>query len=134
MSKISIKYKDLTADVVTAVGILADKPISAVCAFKISRIIRELNNLMNDKQVSEAKILDKFAAKDENGEYVRFVLEDGTVDQSRIRVEDPEGYQTEMTELMELVVELEQEKLNFEDLRLDVATSKELYPLDFLFN
>ena len=46
---IKIKNSELTNETISALNILIDTDINAICAFRLSRIIKELTSIVEDK-------------------------------------------------------------------------------------
>ena len=52
---IKIKNSELTNETISALNILIDTDINATCAFRLSRIIKELTSIVEDKNKMETK-------------------------------------------------------------------------------
>ncbi len=82
----------------------------------------------------EKKIFDKYVAKDENGNPIPAKNEIGEVIEGAVNITEPELFTKEMSELMNVEVDLNYEKINFDDLGLKTAKVKDLMKLEFLFD
>lgn len=131
---IVIKNSQLTTETITALNALIELDINATTAFKLSRIIKELSSIVEDKLKMEKKILDKWVEKDENGENVIPLDKDGNALEGSVNITNPESFTKEMTELMEIETTILFDKLDFEDMGLVTAKIKDMIKLDFLFN
>ena len=131
---IKVKNSELSNETIQALNMLIDTDINATSAFKLSRIIKELSSIVEDKTKMEQKIIDKYTMKDESGNPVPVTNEDGSVVEGAINLTDPTAFQAEMEGLLEIENEIGYEKINFEDLRLETAKVKDLLTLEFLFN
>jgi hypothetical protein len=129
-----VKNSQLNNDTIQALNTLIDLDINAVSAFKLTRIIKDISEIVELKLKMEKKILEKYAEKDENGEFIRPTDQNGVVMTEAVNIIDVPSFTTEMDELMNMTHNLNHEKLNFEDLNLQTAKVKDLIKLEFLFN
>ena len=129
-----VNNSQLNNDTIQALNTLIDLDINAVSAFKLTRIIKDISEIVELKLKMEKKILDKYAEKDENGEFVRPTDQNGNLMTEAVNIIDVPSYTSEMDELMNMTHNLNHEKLNFEDLNLQTAKVKDLIKLEFLFN
>ena len=129
-----VKNSQLNNDTIQALNTLIDLDINAVSAFKLTRIIKDISEIVELKLKMEKKILEKYAEKDENGEFLRPTDQNGVVMTEAVNIIDVPSFTTEMDELMNITHNLSHEKLNFEDLNLQTAKVKDLIKLEFLFN
>lgn len=129
-----VNNSQLNNDTIQALNTLIDLDINAVSAFKLTRIIKDISEIVELKLKMEKKILDKYAEKDENGEFVRPTDQNGNLMTEAVNIIDVPSFTSEMDELMNMTHNLNHEKLNFEDLNLQTAKVKDLIKLEFLFN
>jgi hypothetical protein len=130
---ILIKNSQLTNETVAALNTLIELDINASTAFKLTRIIKELSSIVDDKLKMEKKIFDKWVEKDENGEPVVPKNEDGTPVEGAVNITNMEEFTKEMEQLMSVENEIPFDTISFEDLGLATAKVKDLIKLDFLF-
>jgi ribosomal protein L24 len=130
---IKVKNSELSNETITALNSLIDTDINATCAFRLTRIIKELSSIVDDKAKLEKKLIEKYTQKDEEGNVTQVLNEDGTVVEGAVNITNPDQFQSEMNDLMEIENEIPYEKINFEDLRLETAKVKDLITLEFLF-
>ena len=130
---IKVKNSELSNETITALNSLIDTDINATCAFRLTRIIKELSSIVDDKSKLEKKLIEKYTQKDEEGNSTQVLNEDGTVVDGAVNITNPEQFQCEMSDLMEIENEIPYEKINFEDLKLETAKVKDLITLEFLF-
>jgi hypothetical protein len=129
-----VKNSQLNNDTIQALNTLIDLDINAVSAFKLTRIIKDISEIVELKLKMEKKILEKYAEKDENGDFVRPTDQNGNLMSEAVNILDVPSFTNEMDELMNMTHDLNHEKLNFEDLNLQTAKVKDLIKLEFLFN
>lgn len=130
---IIIKNSKLNSDTIEALNSLIEMDINAGTAFKLTRIIKEISSIVEDKLSTEKKILDKWVEKDEDGNIVRPKDEDGNEIIDTVNITNMDEFSKEMTDLMEVENKINFETINFEDLGLKTAKIKDLIKLDFLF-
>lgn len=131
---IVIKNSQLTNDTINALNTLIELDINASVAFKLTRIIKELSSIVDDKLKMEKKILDKWVEKDEEGNPVVPTDKDGNKIEGSVNITSAEEFTKEMNELMEVEIEIPFDKVKFEDLNLATAKVKDLIKLEFLFD
>lgn len=130
---IKVKNSELSNETITALNSLIDTDINATCAFRLTRIIKELSSIVEDKSKLEKKLIEKYTQRDEDGNITQVLNEDGSVVEGAVNITNPEQFQNEMSDLMEIENEIPYEKVNFEDLKLETAKVKDLITLEFLF-
>ena len=131
---IKVKNEQLNSETIEALNKLIDLDINASIAFRLTRIIKELSSIVDDKVKMERRILDKYSQKDEGGNVIQPLANDGQPIQGSVNITDMESFTKEMSDLMELENEIAYEKVNFEELNLQTAKVKDLIKLEFLFN
>lgn len=131
---IIIKNSQLNSDTIQALNTLIELDINASVAFKLTRIIKELSSIVDDKLKMEKRILDKYVQKDENGNPIVPNGDDGKPVEGAVSIGNVEEFTKEMANLMEVQNEIPYEKIAFEDLSLQTAKVKDLIKLEFLFH
>jgi len=131
---IVIRNSQLNNETIEALNNLIELDINASAAFKLTRIIKELSSIVEDKLTMEKRILEKWVEKDENGQIVRPKDQNGNVVEDAVNIVDVETFTREMNDLMAVENTIDFDKLNFEDLKLETAKVKDLIKLEFLFD
>ena len=131
---IIIKNSQLGSETMESLDKLTDLDIHAAIAFKLTRIIKEISSIVEDKVKMERRILDKYSEKDEEGNVISPKDEQGNLIQGAVNITDMDSFSSEMKDLMEVESEIAYERINFEDLNLKTAKVKDLMKLEFLFN
>ena len=131
---IIIKNSQLGPETMDSLDKLTDLDINAAIAFKLTRIIKEISSIVEDKVKMERRILDKYSEKDEEGNIINPKDEQGNPIQGAVNITDMDSFSSEMKDLMEVESEIGYERINFEDLNLKTAKVKDLMKLEFLFN
>jgi hypothetical protein len=129
-----VKNSQLNQDAIEALNNLIELDINASVAFKLTRVIKELSSIVDDKTKMEKRIFDKWIEKDENGDPVPAKDKDGNVIDGLVNLTDAEQFSKEMESLMNTENEIPFDKINFDDLQMKTAKVKDLMKLDFLFN
>lgn len=131
---IVVKNSQLTNETVESLNILIDLDINANAAFRLTRIIKEISSIVDDKLKMEKRILDKWMDKDENGQAKPVLNESGQVVEGAVNITNVESFSQEMQSLMDVENTIPYEKIKFEELNLQTAKVKDLMKLEFLFD
>ena len=131
---IVVKNIDLNDDAISAINTLIDLDINATTAFRLTRIIKELSSILEDKAKMEKKILEKWTVKDEKGVPTPAKDAQGNLIEGAVNISDTAAFSSEMETLLDMENEIAYEKIKFEDLGLKTAKVKDLMKLEFLFD
>jgi hypothetical protein len=131
---IIVKNSQLSSETIQSLNTLIDLDINATAAFRLTRIIKELSSVVDDKLKMEKRILDKYVEKDESGNTIRPKDESGNEVEGAVNITNVEEFTKEMTSLMEIENEIPYDKIKFEELNLTTAKVKDLMKLEFLFD
>jgi hypothetical protein len=123
----------LNNETIEALNKLIDLDINASAAFKLTRVIKEISSIVEDKLSMEKRILEKYVQRDELGNPTPVKDNSGNIVEGAINLSNPDEFTQEMSELMNVEVSLNYEKIKFEDLGLKTAKIKDLIKLEFLF-
>lgn len=131
---IKVKNMQLSNDAVSVLNELMNLDIKAGSAFKLMRIVKDLSEIIEYKLKAEKMIIDKWAEKDNNGDYLPIIGNDGAIVPGTIRITDMVKFEQEMSELLDIENTLHYDKLNFEELGAEfVIKPKDLLKVDFIF-
>lgn len=131
---IRVKNFQLTADAIQSINNLLELDINAAAAFRLTRIIKELSSIVDDKVKMEKRILDKYIEKDGSGNPIRPKDESGNEIPDSVNITNMDDFTKEMTLLMDMENEISYERIKFEDLKLETAKVKDLMKIEFLFD
>lgn len=131
---ILVKNIDLNDEAISAINTLIDLDINATTAFRLTRIIKELSSILEDKAKMEKKILEKWTVKDENGVPTPAKDAQGNVIEGAVNISDTSAFSSEMEALLDMENEIAYDKIKFEELGLKTAKVKDLMKLEFLFD
>ena len=129
---IIIKNSQLGPETMESLDKLTDLDINAAIAFKLTRIIKEISSIVEDKNKMEQMIINKHSEKDEDGNPVQ--AKDDQGNPVGINIKNIESFSNEMEDFMSIENEIGYDRINFEDLNLKTARVKDLMKLEFLFN
>jgi hypothetical protein len=94
---IRVKNSQLNNDTIQALNTLIELDINASVAFKLTRIIKEISSIVDDKVKMEQRILDKWVQKDENGNMVPAKDESGNIVEGAVNITNVEEFTKEMS-------------------------------------
>ncbi len=129
----TIKNSQLDSKTLEILNKMLEQEIKASAAFKLSRILKDLSSIIEDKSIQERRILDKYTEKDSEGNIVQPLDDNNEPVPNSVKITDMELFNKEMGELMEVENEIQHNRISFDDLGLETATIKDLIKIDFLF-
>jgi hypothetical protein len=131
---IVFKNTQLSNNTVYVINYLLDLEIKSVAAFKLARIAKNLSSIIEDKNMAEKRIYDKWVILDENGKPMPVKDENGDIIPNVVSVKDAKEYNKEMYELMNYENKIDLPKLTFEELGVDFNIKpKDLLSIEFIF-
>ena len=113
---ILVKNSQLNNEAVAALNMLMELDINASVAFRLSRIIREISSIVDDKVKMEKKIFDKWVDRDEDGNPIPAKDAEGNLVDGAVNITNIDEFTREMSMLMDVVNEIPYDRVNFEDL------------------
>lgn len=128
-----IKNSQLSNEALSAINKLLEADIDAVAAFKLTRIIKFISPIVEDKLTSEKKIYDRWAQKDDQGNFSLAKDDQGNDIPDTVVLSDIDSFTKEMSELYQVENDIPFDKIRFEDLKLQTAKVSDLIKIDFLF-
>lgn len=131
---IRVKNSQLSVDALNALNKIIEEDINAAAAFKLSRIVKYISDIVQTKTETEQKILEKWSKKDEFGKVIRPKDELDNEIPDAVFLEDVDKFSEEMSSLMNVENEIPFEKLKFEELGLKTIKVKDLIKIEFLFD
>lgn len=131
---IKVKNSQLSADALNSLNKLIEEDINAAAAFKLSRIVKHISDIVQLKTETEQRILEKWSKKDENGLILRPKDEFDNDISDAVFLEDVDKFSEEMSSLMNVENEIPFDKLKFDELGLKTIKVKDLIKIEFLFD
>ena len=128
-----VKNSQLSNDSLQSLNDLIDKDINAKAAFKITRIVKYLSSIVEDKVKMEKKIFDKWVQKDEDGKPLQAKDENGQLIPDTVLISNVDEFSKEMSELLNIANEIPFDRVKFEDLGLETIKIKDLIKIEYLF-
>ena len=129
-----VKNSQLSNDSLQSLNDLIDKDINAKAAFKITRIVKYLSSIVEDKVKMEKKIFDKWVQKDEDGKTLQAKDENGQLIPDTVLITNVDEFSKEMSELLNIENEIPFDRVKFEDLGLETIKIKDLIKIEYLFD
>jgi len=129
-----VRNLQLSNDALQVLNTLIEQDINASAAFKITRILKYMSSIVEDKVQLEKKIFDKWTQKDENGKPVKAKDDNGDEIQDAVLLTDVDSFSKEMSDLLNTENDIPFDKIKFEELELKTAKVKDLLKVDFLFD
>ncbi len=132
---IKVKNRSLDAEAIKTLNELIELDISAVAAFKLAKIVKELDSIVTIKNEREVALIKKYAKTDEEGNIIEGKNSEGQIIKGTFEIQEGKGdeYSKEMEELLNLENELAFEKISVEQLNLEKISAKKIMKVDFLF-
>lgn len=130
---IKIKNSQINSETISLINSILDKELTASVAFRLMKIVRDMTPIIEDKSKLESKIFERWVERDQEGNLIRPIDEEGNHIPDSFKVKDIQGFNKEMYDFMEVEHELSYEKIEFESLGLDKIKPKDLLKIEFLF-
>ena len=128
-----IKNSQLSNESLDVINKLLEQDIDASAAFKLTRIIKFISPIVEDKLSLEKKIYNKWIQIDEDGKPISAKDENGQDIPDTVLLKDVDKFSKEMSDLYEIENEIPFDKISFDNLGLKTAKIKDLIKIDFLF-
>jgi hypothetical protein len=129
-----VRNLQLSNDALQVLNTLIEQDINASAAFKLTRILKYMSSIVEDKVQMEKKIFDKWTQKDKDGNPVKAKDDNGDEIQDAILLTDVDSFSKEMSDLLNTENDIPFDKIKFEELELKTAKVKDLLKVDFLFD
>lgn len=132
---ISIKNRQLDTETINILNEIVEMDIKAIEAFKLMKIIKHLDEVVQNRQKAEMNLVKKYAIKNEDGSLKLPLDENGNEMQGSFEVsdEDKEEFNKQFNDLLEYENKIDFDPIKFENLGLEKISIKKLVKLDFLF-
>lgn len=133
---IKVKNSRLDNETIETLNEIVEQDIKALAAFKLTKIINELNAIVKNRIDSEIKLVQKYAVKDESGNVVQPKDENGNSMANQFEVEEGkvEEFNKEMNDLLNYENELSHDPISISELGLESISVKKMMKIDFLFS
>jgi len=132
---IIVKNRQLDSDTIKIINEITEMDISAVSAFRLMKIVKELDEILKNRQQSELNLVRRYAETNEDGSIKIPKDKDGNPINGSFEISDEntEEFNKQINDLLEYENNLNLDPLNFNELGLDKISVKKLMKLDFLF-
>ena len=104
--------------------------LPAKVSFELVKVLRNINDVIEDIETTKNKILESHADRDENENIIFAKSDDGEVIPNRIKIKDPSSYEKEMNDLMNIEVDIQGEPISIEmlgDAKIEVSILDKLF-------
>lgn len=129
----TIKNKNLNSEVINVINDLLEQQMNASGAFKLVRVLKALEPLIEAKMGAEKRIYDKWVRKDEDGNFSTPVDEEGNPIPGAVEIINMEEFDQELNELNGIENDIPYDQMEFSELGLETIRPKDILTLDFLF-
>ncbi len=130
---IKVRNSQLDTDTLEVINKIIEQKIKASAAFKLARIIKDLSSIVEEKMRQEKRILEKWAERDTENNILSPKDQDGNAIPNSVKIVDMYAFNQEMKDLMDVESDINHNKLVFEELGLELASTKDILKVDFLF-
>jgi hypothetical protein len=130
---IFIKNSELNEEMLKDLNNLMELDIAPSSALKISRVLKDLSNILKEKISKERSIYEKWILRDEDGNPVPLEDENGEPIKDSIKISDMRSFENDINEFMNLNNEIPFEKIDINELNLQSVKIKEIIKIEFLF-
>jgi hypothetical protein len=131
---IIIKNSELNEETLKDLNNLMEIDIAPSSALKISRMLKDLSNILKEKISKERYIYEKWILRDEDGNPVPLEDENGEPIKDSIKISDMKSFENDINEFMNLNNEIPFEKIDINELSLQSVKIKDIIKIEFLFN
>lgn len=130
---IFIKNSELNEEMLKDLNNLMELDIAPSSALKISRVLKDLSNILKEKISKERSIYEKWILRDEDGNPVPLEDENGEPIKDSIKISDMRSFENDINEFMNLNNEIPFEKIDINELNLQSVKIKDIIKIEFLF-
>ena len=130
---IFIKNSELNEEMLKDLNNLMELDIAPSSALKISRVLKDLSNILKEKITKERSIYEKWILRDEDGNPVPLEDENGEPIKDSIKISDMRSFENDINEFMNLNNEMPFEKIDINELNLQSVKIKDIIKIEFLF-
>lgn len=123
---IKVKNNRLDPETIEVINEILDMDINVVSSFRLMKIVKELDDIVKNKQKVEVNILKKYATKDEEGN-IKSGDKEGTY-----QIENPSEFNEQINELMQVENSVDFEPIKISDLGANKISPRKLLKIDFL--
>lgn len=134
-NNIKVNNKNLHSETIKILNELIELNIPAVTAFKLAKITKELDAIVNIRNERELSLIKKYCKRDDDDKIIEGKDTDGNTIPNTFEIIDgqAEDYNKEMTDFLEYTNELTGPQIPIEDFKLITFSTKKLMKIDFLF-
>lgn len=103
-------------ETVNALNVLISKKVPVKTAYKLVKVVRKVNEILLNVNAKKQEIVIKHIERDEKGNPVLEMDNEGNIIPDRVKIANDENYQKDMQNFFEQEHELDINKININDL------------------
>lgn len=103
-------------ETVNALNVLISKKVPVKTAYKLVKVVRKVNEILLNVNAKKQEIVIKHIERDEKGNPVLEMDNEGNIIPDRVKIANDENYQKDMQNFFEQEHELDVNKININDL------------------
>lgn len=131
---ITVKNRQLDQETISILNEIVEMDVKALAAFRLMKIIKEVDEIVKNRQESELNLVKRYAEKEEDGSIKTPLDENGKPVNGSFEISDEnkEEFNKQINELLEYENTLDFDPIKINDLGLEKISVKKLIKLDFL--
>ena len=131
---ITVKNSQLDQETISIINEVVEMDVKALAAFRLMKIIKEIDEIVKSRQESELNLVRRYAEKEEDGSIKKPLDENGNPINGSFEISDEnkEEFNKQINELLEYENTLDFDPIKIDDLGLEKISVKKLIKLDFL--
>jgi hypothetical protein len=130
---IRVKYSQLSKEALESLNYLVSLDINVDCVLKLTKLIKELGLLIEDRVKLESNILDKWVDRNSDGTPKLAVDNDGNIIDGYYVLMDADKFNEEMVAVSNLEVDIHMDRIKLLDLGVDKLKIRDIIHIDYLF-
>ncbi|HUU86207.1 MAG TPA: hypothetical protein VMX17_00470 [Candidatus Glassbacteria bacterium] len=115
-------------ETVNALNVLISKKVPVKTAYKLVKVVRKVNEILLNVNAKKQEIVIKHIERDEKGNPVLAMDNEGNIIPDRVKIANDENYQKDMQNFFEQEHELDVNKININDLgEIDIEPTQLMF-------
>ena len=115
-------------ETVNALNVLISKKVPVKTAYKLVKVVRKVNEILLNVNAKKQEIVIKHIERDEKGNPVLAMDNEGNIIPDRVKIANDESYQKDMQNFLKQEHELDVNKININDLgEIDIEPTQLMF-------